>query len=46
VGERAPAGQIRPTCQHRAGHVLENSGPIEHLERQVDALLRQIGIAT
>ncbi|HEX5010539.1 MAG TPA: dephospho-CoA kinase [Planctomycetota bacterium] len=30
----------------RAGHVLENSGTIEHLERQVDALLRQIGIAT
>src|SRR5262245_37539266 len=30
----------------RAGHVLENSSTIEHLERQVDALLRQIGIAT
>lgn len=30
----------------RAGHVLENRGPIEHLERQVDALLRQIGLAT
>jgi len=30
----------------RADHVLENNGSIEHLERQVDALLRQIGLAT
>jgi len=34
------------TKRSRAGHVLENAGTIEHLERQVDALLRQIGIAT
>ena len=31
--------------RRRADHVLENHGTIEHLERQVDALLRQIGLA-
>jgi dephospho-CoA kinase len=30
--------------RRRADHVLENSGSLEHLEQQVDALLRQIGI--
>lgn len=30
----------------RARHVLENRGSLEHLEAQVDALLRQIGRAT
>jgi len=49
AGERArrEASQADlATKRLRAGHVLENSGTIEHLERQVDALLRQIGIAT
>lgn len=30
----------------RADHVLENSGSLAHLEAQVDALLRQIGLST
>jgi dephospho-CoA kinase len=29
----------------RADHVLENSGSLAHLEAQVDALLRQIGLS-
>jgi len=48
-GERArrEARQTALPAKHaRAEHVLENHGPIEHLERQVDALLRQIGLAT
>jgi dephospho-CoA kinase len=49
AGERARREALQPDLgvkRSRAAHVLENSGPIEHLERQVDALLRQIGIAT
>jgi dephospho-CoA kinase len=49
AGERArrEARQADLSAKHaRADHVLENHGSIEHLERQVDALLRQIGLAT
>ena len=49
AGERARREAHQPALhakRSRAGHVLENDGTIEHLERQVDALLRQIGIAT
>jgi dephospho-CoA kinase len=49
AGERARREARQPDLalkRSRADHVLENHGSMEHLERQVDALLRQIGLAT
>lgn len=48
-GERARREALQADVaakRARAGHVLENRGSLEHLEAQVDALLRQIGRAT
>jgi len=49
AGERARREGLQADLARkraRAAHVLENDGSLEHLEDQVAALLRQIGLAT